>query len=1131
MEKNMPPQPQSPSVPTTTQPKPSTPESSDINQKSVFIQDLGMIKVYGKNVKNPEIEYDVATSVRGQTPDEYYLNTEPQNNLTKAFKAASDYMTYGQQAMKMFAVAPDVALGLSDDLKPEELAKTYQTWHDLWKESPVGKKLSISSSAPEFLQAHPVVSFIPWFLAEYMPAELTEWGTKPSGWITAGGLQWAGQKFGPPIINKLLNKFPEGTRKALLTDFWNEGTRLIKDYDALGLSPNATTSQVTKAWQNMARQTHPDMPGGDKVAFQNLSESYQRIIKSRGGIIDKLFNLFREQPRRLPNLASQSGQADIVPSFEPGDLAKMGKDTVKVIKLLGETVLVNQAGKEIEVPLKKLVTHPKSPQQQLLNTIKDLHEMKGYIKEAEKNQLVDDGEGGKKIIPGGTWVPGLKGVKSAQIDALLNKIQTGKPMTDIQKSLYEKLQNVAAEMKAAGESLEKFKLPPSSTPPPAANVAPGASQGPKKSAVNLKNLDIWDDAKERIVEATGKIEGIENQTGNVLSHEQVIEKAKEAAIFEKGVTPEKTLDFEARLLRTRQDLAALAEQETVTPEFLQRLRTVANIGTDFARTLESFKIKAMPEFAKIKNDIIQKLFKLGKTNEEIMEAAKGVDFKNPDQAATFYRKFVKPTLWETLNEFAYINILSSPITHAVNISSNLLQGAATNPATKLASGKIGQVIPYYKGFVSAIPKAIDAATKVMQGTNYVERPDVEHLPTKAPWIEYATAGMGKYVPRALEAEDVLVRTMIEEGERQALMASVKGEITPEMQQKIDAEAAKKAEYWVYRSKPDTSNASGQGDLLTMIDKMTSAIYGVRRAIPGAQWYIRFVQTPMNILKQGIEFSPLGIATLKGNTNKQDQIGKMMVGGLVFAGGVGLAMQNRLSWSLPKDKSDRDLSYQAGIQPFSMNIAPDGEDPVWVSYSKLGPLSYPIMMAAALDFYWNDARSADADSHFEKMFNFSLSLMEFFSEQSYVRPLGDMTKAMQGDKQSVSNLITSVPEQLMPFSSFQGWVNSAFDPYYRKPARGLSFETILDNIQKKIILGSQFVPPAPTMEMKPAENKDRAINAVSPLKIQHGNLKYQKMYEDIQDAKRAAHKMQEQADKNYDKIVQEYMRKFMQRSEK
>jgi hypothetical protein len=77
-----------------------------------------MIKVYGKNVKNPEIEHDIAVNVKGQTPDDYFLNTEPQNNLTKVLKAASDYLTYGEQAMKLFAVAPDVALRLSYDLKP-----------------------------------------------------------------------------------------------------------------------------------------------------------------------------------------------------------------------------------------------------------------------------------------------------------------------------------------------------------------------------------------------------------------------------------------------------------------------------------------------------------------------------------------------------------------------------------------------------------------------------------------------------------------------------------------------------------------------------------------------------------------------------------------------------------------------------------------------------------------------------------------------------------------------------------------------------------------------------------------------------------------------------------------------------
>src|SRR5262249_21171776 len=136
----------------------------------------------------------------------------------------------------------------------------------------------------------------------------------------------------------------------------------------------------------------------------------------------------------------------------------------------------------------------------------------------------------------------------------------------------------------------------------------------------------------------------------------------------------------------------------------------------------------------------------------------------------FYRKFVKPSLSDQLNEFAYMNILSSPKTHIVNAFSNLLQLGGLNPLTRLSTGVVDRIgsaltgqpaktyfqeIPqFYKGAINAVPDAYQSAMDAMKGKSFAERPDVKNLPTKAKWIDYAALGLGKYVTRALEASDI-----------------------------------------------------------------------------------------------------------------------------------------------------------------------------------------------------------------------------------------------------------------------------------------------------------------------------------------------------------------------------------------
>jgi len=1032
-------------------------KSNPSDSQTVFITDPGIVKTYPRTMTDDEIEFDVHTGIKGEKPEDYYVNRFPLKQLKQAFNAIGSYMGYGQKAMKLFATRPDIALGINKPSSPEEaanvVAQTYKPWSDLWRESHKGfteKMDQFYAKAPKW------ASFVPWFVTEFAPSELLEFGTKPSGWLGAYGVE----KFGPVLINKTLSKLPEDVRSTLLKEIFKSEEKLTEAFADLGIQPNAKTSEVVKAWRNKALEAHPDR-GGNPEDFIKIRESYEKIMQTRGGFWDKLFDAFRSgmeaQPSRGPvgMLANESGGM-LIP-FNEGDLVKVGSDVAKLIRITGKMATINQAGKIVQVGLEKL---------------------KPY----------EDAEGARREVDLGLMTSATNSPQGAAPTALSsgNTILTGE-----------------------GSNVN----PPSEPPSKGLGDLPDGYE-PPEAAVNLERLQATEEAKTTLGKATEAIaEEIQNQTGKKLSHEEVIEKSKEVEILTKGVSRDQTLKFAAELLKTREHMTALAEQQELTPEFLTSLRTVANTGTDIARLLESMKINAMPEYATVKTKIIKKLIEIGKTNEEIQDAAKGVDFTDQDQVATFYRKFVKPKWYEVLDEFAYMNILSSPKTHIVNATSNLIQMAGLNPITRLASGTVDMVgsaltgkerqhymseIPqFYKGAINAFPDAFDGLVKALQGKTFIERPDVKHLPTKDIKVEIATLGLGKHVLRALEASDVFFRTLIEGGEMEALAERAGRQGVPlddKAKVGIEKEAKKRAAYYVFRQPLDPENKSGQGDLLSTIDKLTSAVYRLRE-VPGASWFIRFVQTPMNILKQGIEYSPAGALTLKGSKDKSEQIGKTIIGSMVFAGASYLAMNGRTTWSLPRGKKDRELFYQAGRIPYAIKIGDQ-----WVSYSKLGPLAYPIAMAAALNYYEKESPNALSDTKIERHLKAMQGIMEFFSDQSYVQGMGDLIKTIQGDKQALSRAVANLPSQFITLSSLQGWINQIIDPIYREAKPGVTLESIWQNAQKKIVGFSQNLPAKKDFRGQPVKKKDRILNAFSPIESRESDESLEKVYSATQKVK-------------------------------
>ena len=603
-----------------------------------------------------------------------------------------------------------------------------------------------------------------------------------------------------------------------------------------------------------------------------------------------------------------------------------------------------------------------------------------------------------------------------------------------------------------------------------------------KPVVNIERLNISQEAKNKIIKASEGIKPeLEKVKGKVLSNDEVIEAAQLSEILRKTISREAMLKSEATILKTRQHLAELAKNEKLTPEFIDTLKIVSSEATKRGRELQALGIEADPSLGTIKTKVVKQLIEIGVETDKIIKASEGVDFNNAKQVTEFYRQFVKPKYSEIIDEYRYINMLSSPKTQIVNTFSNILQATLLRPATRLASGVtdnfshlltgkeqefyIKQVPAYYRGALNSFGDALGEALKVMRGQQQIYRPDIKSIPTGLKVLKPF-----QIVPRLMEASDVFFRKLATAGEVEALMSKGMKEA------EAISKAAETAQELVFRKALDPANKTGQGVLLSKIDALTTAVYKLRN-VPGVKWFIPFVQTPMNILKQGIEYSPLGILTLPKAANKIEQFGKTLVGTTIFAGAGWLALKDRTTWAVPTNQKEKDAFYAAGMQAYSVKVGD-----IWVSYSRLGPIAYPIAMAAAIKFYTKDNPKAVGDTELQKITKILSGIAQFFSDQSYVQGIGDFVNLAQGDVTALTRAASQIPSQLIPLTALQRWVANIIDPIYRKTDKTLSVEGIIENL-KKGIPGLTFGLPAYTTPTgEPSKRQFPFFNPLSPISI-------------------------------------------------
>lgn len=608
---------------------------------------------------------------------------------------------------------------------------------------------------------------------------------------------------------------------------------------------------------------------------------------------------------------------------------------------------------------------------------------------------------------------------------------------------------------------------------------------------NAARMGVDDTVKKTVQKTIEELAPKINElTGKPLTFKEVRSGAKMATELSATMTREDAANIGAQSLALRQRVAELAQMGATDDQYKEALIKDKAFGQYIARLLGQRRIVSDPAQKSLFNEMISKILKTGIDPDKLYTEAKGINFEDTKQATAFYRKYVKTTPSDWLDLLRYNSMLSSPATHFSNIASNAQGTGVLAPIEKTVTGAVdflgskitnkpqqqfaGEGPAYAKGYYSNIKTAAQRFSNVMSGTDLSTNPDVRNIPLATGGIPSKVEGALSVPMKLLEGMDQFFSALTEGGSRSAFnYRAGKGVKVGNVDEKVGTEAA-------YRLFRGDVGAAGQNPILRVFDTLTQSVDGLRNSSDPivrtiSKFTIPFLKTPTNILKQGVEYSPLGLSTVLGSGNPQEQLAKSIIGASTAAGISTLLGSNRLTWAEPVNPNQKAAFRAAGLQPYSVKVGDK-----WYSYTKMHPvIAMNMAFISAIDDAQKQRKLSESDA--DTLLNGFAKVMNFYADASYAKNIGDFVSGLKGSPEGAARLVSNYPSQVIPFRALLSYINRAIDPVQRQADPDASqFTQTLQNIMAQVPGLSQKVSPRLGPNGQPIENQNRLLNAIVPL---------------------------------------------------
>lgn len=608
--------------------------------------------------------------------------------------------------------------------------------------------------------------------------------------------------------------------------------------------------------------------------------------------------------------------------------------------------------------------------------------------------------------------------------------------------------------------------------------------------------------------------------GPKLTFNEVKAGTKVSPELNKTFTRESAQQLGEESLALRNKIAALSESGADPQQFQEALVKDKAFGMYVARLLGQRRIASNPADKTIFNKIIGAVLKAGHDPEEVAKVAGKVNFDNPTEATAFYRQYIKATKGDWMDAVRYSSMLSSPNTHINNASSNLQGTGIVAPIEKTISGGIdflkatgakalgknyqrehfvGEGGQYAQGYWSNVGNAAHKFADVMTGKSLSNMQELHNIPMTTGGPARAVENVLTFPGKLLQASDEFFQTLTEAGAKKALeYRAAKGGKVPG---DIAGTAYKEGRKRLFNAE---FNLPEEGPILKALEFIPQKVMEARSSknpviSTVAKYTFPFVRIPSNLLKGSVEYSPLGLSTIPGATNKTEQLSKAIMGSSIGLGAAMLVATDRLTWSEPTDATKRAAFRAAGLQPYAVKIGDN-----WVSYAKMHPVvGFNLALVAAVRDAQQNKRLDD--SQVETVLNGVAQWASYYADASYVKNIGDAVSSAKGDLSAPSRLIGNYVQQNIPYRALMGWITRIVDPVQRKAdPNGNILQKQLQQISTQIPGLSSTVPAALGPDGQPIKNTNNIINSFSPAKITTENpamkQEYTKLVEKSQQTK-------------------------------
>lgn len=526
----------------------------------------------------------------------------------------------------------------------------------------------------------------------------------------------------------------------------------------------------------------------------------------------------------------------------------------------------------------------------------------------------------------------------------------------------------------------------------------------------------------------------------------------------------KNLDYDSTLarLKTNADppdvkttlaLKAMEKiQETSPEKASELLEEISRAGKTWGQGINMFKLWNQMTPAGVLKAAERAAKKVGgnitKETKQLIEAehskiAKMADGPAKDAATKNLLQQIANSLPLSIKEkfiaYAYQNMLSGTQTHSRNIHGNAFNTLLTRPMdlTMQAilekvrpSGKdgvqavnFGDVASYYKGMGGSVKQALkDAKSSFRQplaDDKYLEMAQLGDSAILALRQNNVPKAL-TVVTRIMRAQDIFFRSLIEAGETpRANRLGLAGE-----------GVRNTAETYLYRNALG-EKTEGLPYFSRILDDVGSWIRKGQqnKALgPLIRAFVPFVTTPFNVGKFMVEHSPAGFI---GGKHSNEQLAKALGGTLITAIGTGMALDDRVVLSAPKDEKAASAFYASGRKPFSVRIGDN-----WIPVTYFGPLAFAFIVPAVVrDALGNNPESIKRGTDGDILTMFG-NLAKFISSQTSMSSMTALYQVLNGeqgsyDQNKQAKMLGFMSTAAIPLAGLLRGITEIVDPRYLK----------------------------------------------------------------------------------------------------